>query len=51
MTILWNIHDQINCEDENNIDLHEDDMKQGTYDDLNYNDDEIKVTRQLELFG
>ena len=25
-------------------------MKQETYDDLNYNDDEIKVTRQLELF-
>ena len=42
--------DEINHEDENNIDLHEDEMKQETYDDLNYNDDEIKVTRQLELF-
>ena len=45
-----NHSDEIYCEDENNIDLHEDEMKQETYDYLYYNDDEIKVTRQLELF-
>ena len=41
---------EINHEDENDIDLYKDEMKQETYDDLNYNDDEIKVTRQLKLF-
>ena len=29
---------------------NKDEKEQETYNDLNYNDDEIKVTRQLELF-
>ena len=37
--------DEVNCKDENDIDLHKDEMKQETYNDLNYNDGEIKVTR------
>ena len=31
--------DEINCEDESNIDLHEDEMKQETDNDLNYKDE------------
>ena len=37
--------DEVNHKDENDIDLHKDEMKQETYNDLNYNDGEIKVTR------